>query len=210
METEQYIYSEKMQALKKCNFKIRPAQDSDIDEIVLLHKKEIPSLLARLSIPLIRLYYSNAYLRKELIFRVIFIEEMFGGFYLATNDKDVSHFKILSNRPWRLISRMVSSPYSSFLLFRSFIFKNQLPIEMSKAKLLYFGVSKNHRMKGIGKALINDLILKMIDFGESVLSLHVEGQNIEAINFYKSIGGKVVGKFHRFGRRITIITLKIN
>ena len=60
------------------------------------------------------------------------------------------------------------------------------------------GVLPDHRKKGIGKALTNQLIDYSVSQKLAFLSLEVRVSNTPAINLYTSLGFKEVGKRKNF------------
>lgn len=77
-----------------------------------------------------------------------------------------------------------------------------------EGQIMNVAVSEEHRRKGIGSGLINNIIEKALQIDCTIITLEVAENNISAISLYKKCGFASVGKRKNFYGSISALIME--
>lgn len=161
-----------------------------ISEVVHIHKKNLPSLLAFYSNKFIEKFYKH-HLNKpdDTILLGFQKEDILCGFAFGTFDlKDMFGSFIKENKVFffmETLKTLVRYPKYLLYIFQSLFSKNDTSKD-SNTQLVYIAVDKRFEKMGIGKSLLDAFDVAVLA-ERSYYELEVE-QNNPALGFYKNNG----------------------
>lgn len=165
----------------------------NISDIALIHKKNLPSLLAYYPVKFIEKFYLNQLTKESSVFICFRQENEIAGFVFGTTDlKAMFESFIAENKFYFILETfkvLLKRPEYILYLAESFLLKKENPHD-SQTQLVYIASSKNHEKKGIGKSLL-EAFEKEIKLRENHYELEVE-QNNPALSFYQKNGFQTV------------------
>lgn len=176
---------------------IRPLTQQDIQSLAKLHKEILPSFLSVFPLSFIETFYKSQLEKRDQLLLGFFEEDRLVGFVFGTHDVEKLYLHFISeNKAYfytQTLCSLIKNP-KYILLFASKIFAKPFHSDC-KRQLVYIGVDKTAKQKGIGSQLI--AALEQDWKGVKYYELEVEKNN-PAFNFYKKHGFTLVHEYNHW------------
>jgi len=192
-------------------FKIRPAHISDIPKVAKIYLSYFSHRLNNIIEARYKFYFLQDYLILHLIlnkesFWVVEINKQIIGYIIAPLSNRQVH--LLSLLKWLLtvfkhiLQGKYGIPFNLICIFiknRGSFYRNPLAKSLRKFPHIYsIALKKEFQQKGLGTQLVTMALHKHAKNGYLRSWLSVESRNQKAINFYKKLGYKEIGRRDEF------------
>lgn len=170
-------------------------------KLSLLHAITMDTLLERLGIAAVRLYYEAAIQDKATLGFVALDSKQEPVGWVVGNPSPYEIFGALRRRllarPCLLLQRVVFHPIKSAHVILSQVQGGTYrePIGFNEIELVYIGVQTSARGQGLGKFLIDEFLSECKKNGFNRVFLSVEVDNSSALKLYKRLNFKIVRTF---------------
>ncbi|MBS1550267.1 MAG: GNAT family N-acetyltransferase [Bacteroidetes bacterium] len=176
---------------------IKPLSQENVPSLAKLHKEILPSFLSVFPLSFIEGFYKSQLEIRDQLLLGYFEENRLVGFVFGTHDveKLYQHF-ISENKAYfytQTLFSLIKNP-KYFLLFASKVFAKPFH-SVCKRQLVYIGVDKTAKQKGVGSQLI--AALEQEWKGVKYYELEVESNN-PAFSFYEKHGFTLVHEYHHW------------
>ena len=177
---------------------------ADIEQVAHIHASSLPGdFLPSLGQKFLRVFFRTA-IKLPGVISIVVEDGSVAGFTLGCLDSRSFFYDVLK-RAWfqlaaAVISPIVKKPALLFKTIETFSYPKRENSNV-KPELLIIAVDANHRHRGIGRILVEQLDHEFRARSVHVYKLTVLQENMNANRFYQDLGFKQAGTFDLFNKQ---------
>jgi len=179
--------------------KLSKLDEHNLQQVAVLHRSVMHTLLSDLGLPIIQKYYQIARDDPSVVgMAALSLSNEIAGWTVGSPDPASLNMKLRTPLPWFLVQMMrlgIARPLVLMQLFASVLSSSDMEIGKHAIELTYIGVSSAHQGKGLGRTLLNNFIEESRSCGYHSVVLSVEAENKAALALYEVSGFKIVRSF---------------